>query len=198
MAPGSVTSVHLVPLGTLSLLRAQDLAARLSARIGVACHALALAGELSAGLVPGREQVDADALLARLESLSPVPCGVLMGVTPHDVAIPIFTFVFGRARTGGRAALVSLARLDPAFYGLARDDALLTRRAIQEMLHELGHLASLSHCRDAACVMSFAGSAEKIDVRGAAFCCACADRLPDWLARSSVAAEPRCGHMDCS
>jgi archaemetzincin len=120
-----------------------------------------------------------------------------VGVTPKDVAIPIFTFVFGRARAGGSAALVSLARLDPAFYGLGQDNGLMAWRAVQEMLHELGHLALLGHCPDAACVMSFAGSVEKIDVRGAGFCARCAPGLPSWLA-AHPGVEAVVGHVDCS
>ena len=46
---------------------------------------------------------------------------MIVGVTSLDVGLPIFTFVFGRARQGGSAAVVSLARLEPAFYGLAPD-----------------------------------------------------------------------------
>ena len=51
-----------------------------------------------------------------------------LGLTEQDLAIPIFTFVFGRARSGGWAAVVSLARLDPTFYGLPSDEDELIRR----------------------------------------------------------------------
>ena len=93
----------------------------------------------------------------------------------------IFTFVFGLARQGGKACLVSLARTEPAFYGLPPDQDLRDRRAIAEVLHELGHLAQLEHCPDRGCLMSFAGNVEKVDARGTRFCAACTARLPLWL-----------------
>ena len=50
-----------------------------------------------------------------------------------------------------------------------------------EVLHELGHLAGLEHCRDGGCLMSFAGSIERVDSRGSRFCASCATGLPRWL-----------------
>jgi archaemetzincin len=130
--------------------------------------------------LPDREQLDADALLRNLEARAPADV-VLVGVTPFDVGVPIFTFVFGRARQGGSAAVVSLARLDPSFYGLPADPEKATRRAVDEILHELGHVAGLRHCEDSSCLMRFVASVDQIDVRGSAFCTPCAARLPHWL-----------------
>ena len=42
----------------------------------------------------------------------------------------VFSFFFGRARQGGRAALVSLARLHPGFYGLPDIDRAAARKAL--------------------------------------------------------------------
>ena len=39
---------------------------------------------------------------------------------------------------------------------------------IAEVLHELGHLATLEHCASRACLMSFAGNVERVDARGRA------------------------------
>jgi archaemetzincin len=126
-------------------------------------------------------KLDADGLLGRLES-QPVPTGtVTVEVTGFDIAIPIFTFVFGRARADGHAALVSTARLDPAFYGLPADTERTLRRAADEILHELGHVAGLRHCREPACLMRFAGTVQDVDVRGSAFCEWCARGLPRGL-----------------
>jgi archaemetzincin len=172
--------VQLVPLGTLALALEQDLVQRLSRRIAAPCRLgprLPLAGSPT---LPGREQADADSLLTRLEALAREDV-VLVGLAAVDVAIPIFTFVFGRARRGGRACLVSLARLEPAFYGRPSDSRVLMDRAVAEVLHELGHVAGLDHCHDFACLMHFAASVEAIDVRGSGFCAPCALVLPPWL-----------------
>jgi archaemetzincin len=175
-----VEEVHLLALGPLDHELAEELAARLSRRVSAPCRVVGRRMPEPARL-PGRDQVDADALLADLEARPTAEDAVLVGLTTLDVGLPIFTFVFGRARQGARAVIVSVARLDPGFYGLPADRDLLARRATDEILHELGHAAALPHCRDASCLMSFAGSVERVDVRGSTFCDRCRDRLPGWL-----------------
>ena len=110
-----------------------------------------------------------------------------MGVAEADIAVPVFTFVFGLARQGGRACVVSLARADPSFYGLPADPLLRDARVVAEIRHELGHLATLEHCPDRGCLMSFAGSIERADARRRDFCGACRERLPEWLGRHATA-----------
>jgi archaemetzincin len=178
--PAPIETLTLLPVGPLGNVRAEDLVERLSRRTSAPWRLLPPAPDAALLRLAGRGQVDADALLARLEAEAPAG-SVLVGLTSQDLAIPIFTFVMGRARQGGQAALVSLARLDPAFYGLPPDPDLLAARAVVEVRHELGHVAGRSHCDQAACLMSFAGSVERVDVRGSEFCPACAALLPRWL-----------------
>ena len=99
-------------------------------------------------------------------------------LTARDIGSPLFTYFFGRARLHGRAGIVSTARLSPAFHGLPDDEALTLRRAEVEVLHELGHLLGLAHCRDFACLMHVTTDVEALDARGTAFCSACSRRLP--------------------
>ncbi len=173
--------VDLVALPPLTRGEVEGLAAALSRRLRARCQVGAeLPGDALDARLAGRDQLDADALLARLETLPARKHVVRVGVTALDLAIPIFTFVFGRARAGG-AALVSLARLDPRFYGFPVDGALLARRAAAEMVHELGHVAGLAHCTETLCVMRFAASVDQVDVRGDSFCPSCAQLLPAWL-----------------
>jgi archaemetzincin len=173
-------AVELLPIGTLAPGTLAALAARLSRHLHLPCHVLPEA-DLPLPRLPGRGQLDAAALLESLEARARAPSRLVVGVTAEDIAIAIFTFVFGLARQGGRACLVSLARTEPAFYGLPPDQDLRDRRAVAEILHELGHLALLEHCPDRGCLMSFAGNVEKVDTRGARFCAACTPRLPGWL-----------------
>ena len=192
-----IERVDLLPVAPFAPPLAAKLAQHLSRRLSVPCRVLgdegvgdgpgALAGDggqpVPVARVPGRDQADADALLARLEAL-PIDRGsLLVGATELDLGNPVFTYFFGRARCPGRAALVSVARLSPAFYGLPPDEDLLLRRATCEVLHELGHLAGLAHCRRADCVMRFAPTVEAIDARGGAWCDACAAGLPPGLLR---------------
>jgi archaemetzincin len=176
-------AVHLQPVGPLAPGVLEALAARLSRRVELACHVLP-PRELPVRRIPNRDQLDAGALLQALEERAN-DAGLLVGVTGEDIAIPVFTFVFGLARQGGRACVVSLARTDPSFYGLPPDAALRDERTVAEVLHEMGHLATLEHCPDRGCLMSFAGNIERVDTRGSRFCPSCALRLPHWLRGST-------------
>jgi archaemetzincin len=179
--PRAIETLELVGLGPLSPGLAVELVTRLSRRVRAPCRLEVGDREPELPRVPGRAQIDADALLERLEA-RPLEAGaVVVGLTACDIAIPIFTFVFGRARSPGQAAVVSTARLDPAFYGLPTDPERTARRTIDEILHELGHVAGLRHCDDPACLMRFAGSVEHVDARGSEFCARCAARLPHAL-----------------
>jgi len=173
-------AVHLLPVGTLPPGTLEGLAARLSRRVELACHVLP-PRELPVRRIPNRDQLDAGALLEALEARATADGSLLVGVTGEDIAVPVFTFVFGLARQGGPACVVSLARTDPSFYGLPPDPALRDERAVAEVLHEIGHLATLEHCPNRGCLMSFAGNIERVDTRGSRFCAACAARLPHWL-----------------
>jgi len=174
-----VGEIQLLPIGAPPRETIEDLAARISRRLPVACRTRSRSTS-SPPFFRGRDQVDADQLLASLDA-EVVPGTALVGVTALDMAIPIFTFVFGRARVGGRTAVVSLARIDPAYYGLPASQETLLLRGEAEVLHELGHVAGLIHCREPRCLMSFAGNVEKADARGLAFCRDCAARAPGWL-----------------
>ncbi len=135
--------------------------------------------------LPGRDQADADHLLEALEALDGRRGHVIVGLTGRDIGHPIFTHFFGRARHDGRAVLVSAARLDPAFYGLPEDRGLTIRRVAREVLHELGHVGGLGHCRDWACVMRFAATVEDLDNRGTTWCLRCLAALPAELAEAA-------------
>jgi archaemetzincin len=174
-----VEALELLAIGPLPDTAA-ELALRLSCEVHLPCRLAH--GEVAVPPLLGRDgQGDADALLATLEARA-APGAVLVGLTAQDLALPIFTFVFGRARQAGAAAVVSVARLDPVFYGLPPRPELRLRRTLDEVRHELGHAAGLVHCADRSCLMSFAGSVEKVDARGSAFCADCAGTLPAWLA----------------
>jgi archaemetzincin len=180
--PERIESIELIPIGRLPEGVDQELAARLSRRIEAPCRVTGTPAGVDLPWLPQRqEQANADLLLTAIEAL-PTPDGaVRVGVTEVDLALPIFTFVFGRARHDGAVAVVSLARLRPEFYGLPPDPELTLGRAVNEMLHELGHVGGLRHCDEPRCLLRFAASVEAVDLRGSAFCAACAARLPPGL-----------------
>jgi archaemetzincin len=176
-----------------------ELVARTSRRFTVPCRLAGAQHDLRVRWIEGRGQVDARLLLRDLELASPDTAGtadnadtaeVQVGVIQHDMAIPVFTHVFGLARHHGHTAVVSLARLRPEFYGLPPDPALVLQRAARETAHELGHVLGLGHCDDFDCIMHFAADVEHIDLRGDTFCPHCAAQLPAGWVRDRTAPSP--------
>ena len=184
---GPLAEIELLEIAPPPRAVTQELAARLSRLLGLPCRVTVAPESLQPPALPGRNQLDADRLLELVEALDGPDDVVRVAVTACDIGHPIFTHFFGRARRGGRAAVVSFARLDPIFQGLPPDSAQMLRRAAAEVLHELGHLAGLGHCLRWACVMHFAATVEALDQRGEAFCQACAASAP----AGSVHAAPR-------
>ncbi len=98
----------------------------------------------------------------------------LMAVTGWDLFIPMLSFVYGQAQLGGRAGVVSVARLRSEFYALPPDRELLRVRACKEALHEAGHLFGLRHCSDTSCVMALSTGVRQIDGKQPLLCAGCA------------------------
>lgn len=169
---------EVLPLGSPAPELVRDIVRELSRRVAVPCHLLPAPKTLVLPKIAGRQQVDADKLLAALEKHPRREGHWLLGLTDADIGHPIFTFFFGRARHHGGAALVSLARLAQSFYGLPEDLRLLAHRAVMESVHELGHVAGLAHCDDNRCLMRFCTSVEVADNRGETFCGLCGPELP--------------------
>ncbi|HEY8226925.1 MAG TPA: archaemetzincin family Zn-dependent metalloprotease [Pyrinomonadaceae bacterium] len=102
---------------------------------------------------------------------------IRLGITSVDLFVPELNFVFGEASATLRAAVFSIARLDPRAYGEAEDTALLIRRATTEAVHELGHVFELGHCKQSNCVMWFLNTLSETDHKGSSFCHRCAGQL---------------------
>jgi len=162
--PAWAAGVRLVPVGGFP----PELLEEISRRSGIPAGRPAL--DPSPAYDPARDQYDSTRLLLELKARWE---GRVMGAAGLDLFIPVLTFVFGEAEMGGRAAVFSIHRLRQEFYGLPPNRDLLVERAVREMLHELGHLAGLPHCPDAACLMSPAHSVEQVDAKSAEYCPAC-------------------------
>jgi archaemetzincin len=125
----------------------------------------------------GRKQYASIAVLEMLCRLCPDDALRLVAVTERDLFIPVLTFVFGHAQLGGRAAVVSLARLRQEFYGLEPNRDIFLDRARKEVLHETGHTFGLVHCLERSCAMSLSTRVQQIDQKRAALCPACVRQL---------------------
>ena len=132
---------------------------------------------LSGACPEGLSQYPGAPFLAALAAARPPGDEVILGVTGVDLTAPGLNFVFGLADPRGRAAVISLARLYPEFYGQPRDPRRFKARAVTEAVHELGHLLGLGHCIDPACVMSFSNSLADTDRKGPGFCQPCREKL---------------------
>jgi archaemetzincin len=97
----------------------------------------------------------------------------VLGVVDADIFVPKLSFVFGEATSPGKAALISLWRLKPEFYGDRADIELLLGRAVKEAIHELGHTLGLWHCSCSSCVMHFSNSISDTDIKQSVFCDKC-------------------------
>jgi len=121
-----------------------------------------------------RGQYDADLLISEIGRFFS-PGEKTLFITREDLFSKPLNFVFGLAK--GDSAIVSMARLDPRFYGPVDDarkaSALFRERVLKESVHEIGHALGLPHCDDERCVMAFSNSIGDVDGKGADFCQGC-------------------------
>jgi archaemetzincin len=125
-------------------------------------------------LDPARAQYSAPVILKALLERRDRSGEKLLGITGEDLFIPMLSFVYGQAQLGGRAGLVSLARLSQGFYGLPENAVLLAARARKEAVHEAGHLFGLVHCEQPDCAMRLSTNIRQLDLKGDALCSGCA------------------------
>lgn len=170
--------IRVVPIGPIDPAYPDYLAFALPDAVGMPVEVRANPVGVDDAYDPVRRQWNAATILSAVSSLEPERAASrIVGVADLDLFIPILTFVFGLAHLGARAALVSLHRLRPEFYGLPADPDLLLNRLEKEALHELGHTGGLRHCPDYFCVMHYSNTVDEVDLKAGRYCPRCAGRL---------------------
>ena len=120
-----------------------------------------------------RNQYNSTWILREILRQTPDDAIKVVGIIDKDLCIPILTFVFGEAQLGGKASIVSIARLRQEFHGLSPDDGILFERLVKEVLHELGHNFGLIHCSDRECIMYLSNTVRDVDRKKTTYCASC-------------------------
>jgi archaemetzincin len=169
--------LRLLPIGKLDGELLKDLGLALSESFRVPCDVIVPPLDPEFAFHGERQQYHSSEILYRMQSAVSSDTWRVLGVTGVDLYIPILTFVFGEAQMGGPCSLVSLHRLRQEFYGLPLDHKMLWDRLVKEAVHELGHTVNLTHCDDYGCAMAPSHAVEWIDLKNAAFCQDCQNKI---------------------
>jgi len=124
-----------------------------------------------------RRQYHSTKILEALAKNTPNDCIKIIAVTKEDLFIPILTHVYGEAQLGGKACIISIARL---IAGLEVEMANKgCKRIVKEAIHELGHTFDLRHCDDGMCIMHYCRKLDDVDRKSNQFCRYCNIFLAD-------------------
>lgn len=168
-------------MGRVPAVAPRVVAAHIHAFFGLPAEVLPSLPAPVYALDAGRMQFDAGKIIQRLERETFAGCRKWIGVVEGDLFVPIFTYVLGEARQGGKCALVSICRLaEKGDSGAAAQPTILERCA-KVALHELGHLFGIVHCHDPLCLMHISGDIDELDQRHLALCRYCRRQLDQRL-----------------
>jgi archaemetzincin len=124
-----------------------------------------------------RNQYWSSRILETLAEKAPDHCLKVLAITKKDLFIPILTHVYGEAQLGGKAAVVSISRLNTGLETVEMQRFM--DRIAKEAVHELGHTFDLRHCEDPLCIMHYCRKIADVDHKLNRFCRYCSIFLSD-------------------
>lgn len=101
---------------------------------------------------------------------------LVAAIADPDLSFPDLNFVFGLSDPANGIAVVSMYR----FLGkkkIAQAGRPAFERTVKTVVHELGHLHGLPHCKDRKCVMFFSFTVADTDQKQRHFCSKCTRQL---------------------
>jgi archaemetzincin len=146
-------------------------------------------------------QLRTDDVLVALERLLPPDAFLLVGLTMTDLYPgDDWNYVFGFASLEKRVSVYSLLRFDPIHDGpveAAREPelrrALILRRSLKVMSHELTHSFGIRHCIHYDCLMNGANHVHEVDEHPIHVCPVCLRKLHVALELDPIAHYTRLG-----
>lgn len=169
-------TVQLVPVGSAPRNIIRDFSDPIRLVFGCDAKVSQALGDPKYAFNKDRRQYHSTAILRRLTALREASDGFVLGIADVDLFTPERPYVFGEADRESGTAIVSLARLREPTTGPVDSD-VLRRRGQVEALHEVGHLAGLSHCDDVKCLMFFAATVADADRKAMSLCNDCRNEL---------------------
>ncbi|GAF77986.1 unnamed protein product [marine sediment metagenome] len=166
--------IGVVPFGEVPEVISKAIAAHILGYLNLDADVLPPSAHPAYAYDERRFQYNAGTILKAFESTPFHDYEKVIGVLEVDLFVPIFTYVFGEAKQGGKYALVSLHRLKTNSDGSDSPSSLQIERAAKVALHELGHLFNLFHCTYEKCLMHFSGGLQDLDKTPLYFCKYCA------------------------
>jgi archaemetzincin len=160
------THLDLFPMGRMDMTAVSVIAANLQAVLGLNTRIHPVQPEPDYAFLARREQYEAGKIIKALSSLSG-GAQFRLAVVCVDIYTPILTYVFGESQLGGKAAIISLFRVQ------SKNKEKTYNRTAKIAIHEVGHLLGIVHCQAADCLMRFSSNLEKLDNLPLRFCPAC-------------------------
>ncbi|KCZ73002.1 putative Zn-dependent protease [Candidatus Methanoperedens nitroreducens] len=167
--------IYLQPIGEVGEELLHYICTRLEGIYGHPCRTALSIGVPEGQYNANREQYYAAGIVEEIAVRMPLDAEKLLGVADVDLYVHGVNFVFGVAI--GNAAIISLTRLRPEYYGRNRNKSLFRERTLKEAVHELGHTFGLGHCPEITCVMHFSNNIEDTDIKGIDLCRNCSVKI---------------------